>query len=451
MTTTNDERREIAAKMRGNADDMPFYGDLVADAAGADFEDDEDCWNCLADLIDPDNIRDKPGEIAHGLSEPTPTSSDRGPTCDRNALLELADRVQLIHSDPLKRGREACDYYGIGGDLDCEDCEAYTSDSRCLDLAIADVSRRIRAIANGLEGGSDAPEAGDEGHGGTDAHYDDCYDVEGHHIIDLSDKFNENIAAIDWVREQGGLDAVKARLMPEGMEWPRFDDGAPVRFEDEWCPRTGGTAKVGQVVLATDGGFALNASWYEPGERVKRPAPKVLDADGVEIREGDTLYYVDGREQRVNTVARLTDSGHVQFGTINEAGYVTYCEAACIQPNLLTHRAPVLAADGKPLREGETVWKKDGSYSFSILKIDGNIITMEDGLVINACYLTHERPDSWERLEEDAKLGRCGYNKAHGYPACCIGCDGLPLSDSCSGIMARDLVRRAKALAERGE
>ena len=69
------------------------------------------------------------------------------------------------------------------------------------------------------------------------------------------------------------------RLMPEGMEWlveawPRFEDGEPVRFEDEWCLRTGGTTKVGQVVLVTDWSFALNASWYEPGERVKRPAPK---------------------------------------------------------------------------------------------------------------------------------------------------------------------------------
>ena len=33
--------------------------------------------------------------------------------------------------------------------------------------------------------------------------------------------------------------------------------------------------------------------------------PKVLDADGVPIRVGDTVYYVDGREQRVNTAASV--------------------------------------------------------------------------------------------------------------------------------------------------
>lgn len=39
--------------------------------------------------------------------------------------------------------------------------------------------------------------------------------------------------AIAWVREHGGLEEVRKRLMPEGMEWPRFEDGEPVRIGDE--------------------------------------------------------------------------------------------------------------------------------------------------------------------------------------------------------------------------
>ena len=44
-----------------------------------------------------------------------------------------------------------------------------------------------------------------------------------------------------------------------------------------------------------DGFFVLcddecRSNQYEQGQRVKRPAPKVLDADGVEIKAGDTVW-----------------------------------------------------------------------------------------------------------------------------------------------------------------
>ena len=34
------------------------------------------------------------------------------------------------------------------------------------------------------------------------------------------------------LKESGGVDGLKARLMPEDMEWPRFEDGEPVKFGD---------------------------------------------------------------------------------------------------------------------------------------------------------------------------------------------------------------------------
>lgn len=56
--------------------------------------------------------------------------------------------------------------------------------------------------------------------------------------------------------------------------------------------------------------------------------------------------------------------------------------------------------------------------------------------------LTYERPDSWERLEDDATKQPYAYCVEHGLD------DGpLPTNEK----FARDLVRRARMLAERGE
>lgn len=89
--------------------------------------------------------------------------------------------------------------------------------------------------------------------------------------------------ALLWMDERGGLDAVKARLMPEGMSWPRFEDGEPVRIRDE-APLVGDTMDVTSVELSKER-FVLHGWGYEigcncqvkyrSGERVKRPAPKV--------------------------------------------------------------------------------------------------------------------------------------------------------------------------------
>ena len=59
-----------------------------------------------------------------------------------------------------------------------------------------------------------------------------------------------------------------------------------------------------------------------------------------------------------------------------------------------------------------------------------------DGISLNACTM----PDSWESLEEDARKAPRDYVEGRGI---IVGSDGRVAA------MARDLVRRAKALAER--
>ena len=285
-----------------------------------------------------------------------------------------------------------------------------------------------------------------------------CEQIE-REVDDISGYESDVLA---WVESKGGLEAVKKRLMPEGMEWPRFEDNEPVRLWEEFSPsRLDIPLTISEIQFVDGADFALSdieghLVTYRNGERVKRPAFKVLDADGVEIRVGDTVWNVSTGEKY--TVGVFV-GGCVNISNAAGGGLQ-------LLPSQLTHRAPVLAADGKPLREGETVWGKGGGIYRVTSVHDGEVFARHvDGSFgaevesagggglyrLRADNLTHERPDSWERLEEDAKLGRCDYNKAHGYPACCIGCDGLPFSDSCSEIMARDLVRRAKALAERGQ
>ena len=75
------------------------------------------------------------------------------------------------------------------------------------------------------------------------------------------------------------LDEVGKRLMPEGMEWPRFEDGSPVRIGDEIALKER-TATVDSIQIHRpwafslwyDGGFA-SATYFDDAP-VKRPEPE---------------------------------------------------------------------------------------------------------------------------------------------------------------------------------
>lgn len=109
----------------------------------------------------------------------------------------------------------------------------------------------------------------------------------------------------------------------------------------------------------------------------------------------------------------------------------------------LTHRAPVLAADGRPLREGETAWNVKTGERYVVGAFAGGCVNVSDGrgggLQLLPSQLTHERPvaDTWGRLEEDAGCTATKYNERRG------------TIFTTKQQVARDLVRRAKALAGR--
>lgn len=204
----------------------------------------------------------------------------------------------------------------------------------------------------------------------------DCY-------ADMFERIADRIDAERALPE--GIDAERA--LPEGVEWPRFEDGELVKIGDD-VEYKGETMRVYLATLDSDG-WALWCSREgidgrlsgSCGERVKRPAPEVLGADGAPIEVGDTVY-CDGEDEPLR-VSHITDS--IKVTLINShASYYT----------------------------------------------------------VNPSRLSHERPDSWERIEEDAKLAPRDYLEKRGMN---------PEKTERIASMMADLVRRAKALAKAGE
>lgn len=253
----------------------------------------------------------------------------------------------------------------------------------------------------------------------------------------------------EMVRSLNALtDEMEKRLMPEGMEWmveawPRFEDDAPVRFGD--MALIDGAADMveavqlwvhGKPVIYGDGG----SQQLEKGERIKRPAPKVLDADGVEVEIGDDLYSVEGSLKfHVSHVDRIN-------GMIATDAMFSLDKWA--DPAMYTHRAPVLAADGKPPREGETVWSVDSGTKYTVEKVTDGLIPikccseMGSTVSLHPSQLTHERPDSWERWREEWQWPPCRYCKL------VLGVEydhDTQLQDAFDA-QGEDLERRAKAL-----
>ena len=233
-------------------------------------------------------------------------------------------------------------------------------------------------------------------------------------------------------------------------------DGKPLREgEHVYHVETGAELVVKE--LPKPGEYQAVVVFYPPASHLMSFDPDqltherpVLDADGVPIKVGDTVYFTDGREQECNTVVHAKydykDEPYVQLGRLNEAGYPTYTNCSCIDPSQLTHRAPVIAADGEPLREGEMVYSTENGDEFTVIGIDarsGDVhirwgYDFEDKTgTIAAELLTHERPvaDTWERIEEDAGCTATKYNERRG------------TIFTTKQQVARDLVRRAKKLA----
>lgn len=92
---------------------------------------------------------------------------------------------------------------------------------------------------------------------------------------------------------------MRPRLMPEGMEWPRFEDGEPLEFGDEvLCDGRCSPAVVDFIELDRSGfklyaksGHLIAGADLRYGERVKRPEPNDSWGKWRKNLEADALGY----------------------------------------------------------------------------------------------------------------------------------------------------------------
>lgn len=238
--------------------------------------------------------------------------------------------------------------------------------------------------------------------------------------------------------------------------WPKYEDGWYVMPGDVAVANNG--AKKGRAftvlsVRVNTVGVCLTdcdgSYWnYKAGDRrVKRPEPKVLDADGVEIKVGDTVYDTE-----------LVNGDKFTVESIDKNGDVRARGVKCILTKssvAFTHMQPAIDADGVLIEVGDTVWSTIGErrgqdvphevkgfdkYGCVLLEMHN-----ETSTGWRPEYLTHTRPDSWEQLEEDiAKFPCCYAEEVKGSKF--NSCSECPWY---SEVIARDIVRRAKALAEK--
>ena len=170
------------------------------------------------------------------------------------------------------------------------------------------------------------------------------------------------------------IEAMRPRLMPEGMEWlleawPKWSNGEYCKLGDWWTADKYGDYEPRQLrrlVFYTpeqlreweqDEGDNFGYEWdfmrpsdttYRP-DKAEPPAPKVLDADGKEIREKrDAWWICEGDERGVHAerlrVETICQNGLIECSPYNGGTWVY------MEPSELYVNKPVPASDGRPLR-----------------------------------------------------------------------------------------------------
>ena len=212
-------------------------------------------------------------------------------------------------------------------------------------------------------------------------------------------------------------DAIERDTMPK----PLFEDGEPVH-EGDTFQRGGAVYEVMSWDARSDGNFMIHCKSMVgvpllKGERLKRPAPEVLDAEGVPIHKGDTVY-LDFEHARYAGKAERVDGVFVGLHGISP------------QQELV-------------------VMKIDNGYK--------HVCFTERSAHCPAGWLTHKQPDSLERIEQDKRKNKYEYwgCKAMQCSNCPAKIDGKRPWEhygysTCIEAQWCDLLRRTCEVLERG-
>lgn len=174
-----------------------------------------------------------------------------------------------------------------------------------------------------------------------------------------------------------------------------------------------------------------------------------LDADGEPIHIGDVLYS-RGNECRVVSITVKADEACVGVHT-DEGVFLP-----SVNPKYLSRKSTkplefeVLDVGGVPIKVGDTVYCDDDPEQLIVDSFDDpgcvylTLAKSPNGILytIEPSRLSHECPDSWAKLEEDASVG------AQDYCANWLGIDiRKTLTSDDDRAFAKDIIRRAKKLA----
>lgn len=116
-----------------------------------------------------------------------------------------------------------------------------------------------------------------------------------------------------------------------------------------------------------------------------------------------------------------------------------------------------MGKDDRTIRPGETLYGNDGK-AWKIMAVGPTFCYADEAgrsYRLRAEWLTHERPDSWERLAEELRdAGEssgivCAYY-GHADNETCIGCPAFEGLMGCEERFARDLIGRINRLREAG-
>lgn len=269
---------------------------------------------------------------------------------------------------------------------------------------------------------------------------------------DLEDDRARDVALGDWKEKVAELDALKkaGRVMPEGVSWPRYENGEPVRIGDEVVMVDKGMPVEAiefkdEKVKVKSGYMGLMRSYGDPYER---PAPKAVGADGLEVKPGDTVWLAKGYREKAgshgtrrdgylvvaeyNLIGASALEGMTVYETLDDSCVSLTARGSWCPASWLTHTAPCTDKDGAPIDEGDEVWTEDGCrWKVLGIKSGGHPLQAK---CVEGCHrgkrrdlkwtwVSHERPDSWERLREDVRKDYTAYWGCIGF--CCDKCPAL--------------------------
>lgn len=143
------------------------------------------------------------------------------------------------------------------------------------------------------------------------------------HSLIYSDGLDSGRIVLTALEAESLADEIDKYYIPR----PRFEDGEPVKFGEEFADCSGNPHTLHEIRYRDKAAAGLGAkclleantasskdydgisfNLYD-GTFVKRPEPKVLDADGVEIKVGDTIYSTQ-TGVKLTVIEMVNQNGH---------------------------------------------------------------------------------------------------------------------------------------------